>query len=135
MIESKVTVLDNECATVWCYPKKRIIHHVFHKYCFGDTFRDILTKSTEVFEYYHCTKWLSDDRLYGAVHPDDKAWGDEVWKPRVINAGWKYWAMVLPEKVTGQLNMQRLVEEYQRLGVITSFHSDPDKAMSWLLEQ
>lgn len=135
MIEPKVTILDNEFATIWCYPTKGIIHHVLHRYFYGDTFRTILTAGADAFEQNRCTKWLSDDRNFGAVHPDDKAWGDVEWKPRVLKAGWKYWAMVLPAKVTGQMNIQKMVEEYRLLGVNGTIHSNPEDAMKWLLEQ
>ena len=135
MIEPKIIVLDNKYATVWCYPTKGIIHHILHRYFYGETFREILSTGADALEQYHCTKWLSDDRNFGAIHPDDKAWGDAEWKPRVISAGWKYWAMVLPEKVTGQLNIQKMVDEYRHLGVISKIHSDPNDALTWLLEQ
>ncbi|MBN2343834.1 MAG: hypothetical protein JXX29_13510 [Deltaproteobacteria bacterium] len=130
-----LTILDNEYATIWCYPEEKILHHQLHQYFFGDTFREILTISQEAFEKYHCVKWLSDDRHFGAILPDDKAWGDTVWRPRMLDAGWKFWAMVLPDKVTGKLNIQKMVHEYEELGVAASFHTDPDAAMVWLREQ
>lgn len=135
MIKPKETILDNDFATIWCYPEKRIIHHQLHRYFFGETFREILMAGLEAFENNACIKWLSDDRNYGAILPDDKKWGDEVWRPRVLAAGWKFWAMVLPEKVTGQMNIKKMVDEYKELGLVTRVVSDPKVAMNWLLSQ
>jgi hypothetical protein len=135
MISPKETILDNDFATIWCYPKKGIIHHQLHKYFFGETFREILMTGLEAFENNACTKWLSDDRNFGAIFPDDKKWGDAVWRPRVLAAGWKFWAMVLPEKVTGQMNIKKMVAEYKELGLVTRVLSDPKEAMNWLLAQ
>ena len=135
MIEPKTIVLDNKLVTIWYYPTVKIIHHQFHHYTFGEPFREILMTALEAFEKHRCIKWLSDDRKFGALLPEDKAWGDAVWRPRVLEAGWKYWAMVLPGKVTGQMNIQKMVEEYAAMGVITKVHSDPEEAMKWLIDQ
>lgn len=135
MIEPKIVIHESKFATVWCYPTKRIIHHVLHQFFTGETFREILLKSAYAFDEYNCTKWLSDDRKFGAIHPDDKKWGDTVWRPLVMDAGWMYWAMVLPKRVVGQLNIQKMVDEYQELGVVCSFHHDPDDALAWLLKR
>lgn len=135
MIEPKLTVLDNEFITIWCYPQKGIIHHQFHQYAFGDAFRELLMTGADAFEANQCAKWLSDDRNFGAILPEDKAWGDAVWRPKILNAGWKYWSMVLPEKMTGKMNIQKLVIEYSALGVSTKLHDDPNEALKWLIDQ
>ena len=133
MIQPSITILDNEFVTIWCYPTKGIVHHQFHRYVFGDEFRNILIKAVEAFEEHHCTKWLSDDRHFGAILPDDKKWGDDVWRPRILAAGWKYWAMVLPGSMTGQLNLTKMVGEYDALGVVTTVKTTPEDAIEWLL--
>jgi hypothetical protein len=135
MIGPKETVLDNEFVTIWCYPKEGILHHQFHRYVFGEPFRELLMKGVEAFERYGCTKWLSDDRHFGAILPDDKAWGDTVWRPRILSAGWKYWAMVLPDKTTGKMNIKKLVDEYNGLGIATEVHETAEEALKWLCDQ
>jgi hypothetical protein len=32
-------------------------------------------------------------------------WADTVWLPRVLRAGFKFWAIVLPKAAIGKLNM------------------------------
>ena len=135
MSDSKTVIVDNEYVTVWCYPIEGIIYHQFHKYCYGEIFREMLTTSLEAFEKNKCTKWLSDDRKFGAILPADKEWGDQFWRPRMLAAGWKYWAMVLPEKVTGKMNIEKLVQEYEGLGVTVSYHSDPESALALFRNQ
>ncbi len=135
MTDSKITVFENELAVIWCYPDNKIIHHQFHKSFFDEDFRQILSVGADAFETYKCTKWLSDDRNFGAILPENKKWGDEYWRPRMIKSGWKYWAMVLPQKTTGKMNIARMVEEYEQLGITASYHDDPKSAMTWLLEQ
>lgn len=52
-----------------------------------------------------------------------------------MKAGWKYWALILPEKVIGQLYMKRLVERGDQQGITVQLFSDPAKAMAWLGRQ
>lgn len=129
------TIVDNEFVTVWVYPDKKIVHHKFHKFIYGETFREALTKGADVFEKHRCSKWLSDDRGNSALLAEDTEWGEIHWEPRIMKAGWKHWALILPEKVVGQMNMKRLVKRYSDLGVNAKVFSDPKEAMKWLEQQ
>jgi hypothetical protein len=128
----KIPIVDNEFATSWCYPSKKLIHHQFHKFCCGDNFRNIMIRDAEAFEEHKCTKWLSDDRKVGLIPPDDVDWGRIHWTPRVIKAGWKYFAMVLPEKVIGQMVHTAIVNEFAELGVEAQIFGTPEEGMAWL---
>lgn len=92
------TVVDNEFVTVWVYPDKKIVRHQFHKFIFGEKFRDDLMSGAAAFEKHHCVKWLSDDRNNSALLPDDMEWAQTQWELRILKAGWKYWALILPKK-------------------------------------
>ncbi|HMQ56618.1 MAG TPA: hypothetical protein PKE64_31030 [Anaerolineae bacterium] len=129
------TILDNDTFTLRVYPDKKIVHHQIHKFVYGQAFQEVLTKGAELFEKHRCTKWLSDDRGNSALRQEDLQWGQTVWEPRVMKAGWKHWALVLPEKVVGQMNMKKLVERYSQLGLNVKAFSDPDQAMTWLEQQ
>jgi hypothetical protein len=41
----------------------------------------------------------------------------------------------MPEKVTGQMNMRRWIQEYAAQGVTARAFTDPDEALRWLSEQ
>ncbi len=132
---SRLITIENEFATLWYYPEKRIIHHQFHKFAYGEDFRNILTTGAELLEKYRCTKWLSDDRNIGILHPEDRAWGDEHWTPRVVKAGWRYWAFLMPERATGKLSSTNLAETFSELGVTVKAVDSEEEGMAWLEEQ
>ena len=132
---SPITVLDNEFATVWYHSEDKIVHHQFHKFIYGQAFRDVLTRGAEIFEQYGATKWLSDDRNNSALHPDDSDWAVHTWNPRVVQAGWKYWAVVMPEKAIGQMNLKRFVKLYSDMGITVRVFSNPEEALMWLKSQ
>lgn len=126
------TIIDNDCCSLWYYPDKQIIHHRFKKFVYGSMFRTLMTRGAELLEQTDCKKWLSDARKNLLLHPDDRAWADVNWTPRVLAAGWQYWAIVLPETTVGKLNIRRRVQEYQDMGIETRIFSDPDDALAWL---
>jgi hypothetical protein len=130
-----VTVLDNEFVTLWYHPEKKMVHHKIKKWAYGNDLRNILDKGYESLKVNGGNKWLSDDRLNGALKADDEVWAKTDWFPRVLKVGWKYWAIVLPEKIVGQMNMKRFSEDYQKAGINAMLFSDADLAMKWLESQ
>ncbi|MCB0210515.1 MAG: hypothetical protein KDJ52_14350 [Anaerolineae bacterium] len=129
------TVVNTPEFTLHVYPEKKLVHHEMHRFVFGEPFHDLLMKGAETFEKHGCTKWLSDDRGNSATRPEDVEWAQAVWEPRVLKAGWKYWAIVLPEKVIGQMSMKRLASRYAQKGLTVEVFSDPQKAMAWIERQ
>jgi hypothetical protein len=125
-------LIDTEAASLRYYPATRIIHHELRRFVHGDDFRRILEEGLRVFIEHSACKWLSDDRGNGALKPADADWALNDWGPRVIAAGWKYWAVVLPEKVIGQMNMRRWIDTYASLGVTAMAFTNPRRAMTWL---
>jgi hypothetical protein len=129
---SKTTVIDTDYATLWYYPEQKIVHHVFKRFIYGQEFRQVLEKGLEIFKQHGAQRWLSDDRNNSALPKADSEWGINDWSPRVVEAGWKYWAIVMPDKVVGQMNMQRFIDLYATKGVTIQIFDDSDEALNWL---
>jgi hypothetical protein len=111
---------------------KKIVHHELRQFVHGETFRQVLEKGLEIFRKRGAKKWLSDDRGNGPLKPADADWALNDWAPRVMAANWKAWAVVMPEKVLGQMNMKRWIETYAAQGVTVQAFTDPDEALIWL---
>ena len=116
-------------------PIKKIVHHQIKKFIYGEPLKTLMTRGADVFIEHGCTKWLSDNRNNSALRKEDVEWGQQNWEGRILKKGWKFWALVMPEKVVGQMNMQKIVDRYADIGVTVEIFSDPDKAMSWLEKQ
>ena len=133
MKESPIrTILENEHATLVYHSQHKIVHHTFHKPLAGAFFREVLTRGVEHFERYGANKWLSDDRGNSALHPDDGKWAMEVWSKRTVAAGWKFWAIVMPDAALGRANMRRFIREYSDRGVEVRIFENPQEALEWL---
>ncbi|HTQ08281.1 MAG TPA: hypothetical protein VMI54_30715 [Polyangiaceae bacterium] len=112
--------------------RNRVVHHEIRSFVHGQPFRDLLERGLTLLATRGASKWLSDDRGNGPVTPADAEWALNDWAPRVIAAGWKYWAVILPKKVLGQMNMRRWMEAYAKRGVTVQAFDDPREARAWL---
>jgi hypothetical protein len=125
-------VLENEFAIVRYHLADKIVHHELRRFVHGAQLREVLETGLELFQKHGACKWLSDDRGNGPLKPADEQWARTQWFPRVKTLGWKYWAVVLPEKVLGQMNMKRWIEIYAAEGIEAQAFMDPDEALAWL---
>jgi len=132
---SPVTLYENSYATLWYHADKKVVHHQIHKFIFGEELQKLLLAGTDAIKKNHACKWLSDDRNSAVLKKEDIEWAMANWFPQAVQAGWKYWAIVQPEKMIGQMNMEKVAEEYAKAGIVARFFSDPDEAMKWLESQ
>jgi hypothetical protein len=95
-------------------------------------FRESLDQGLAVFARDGGDKWLSDDRENCALSAADTEWAINNWFPRVREAGWRYWAIVLPKHVIGQMNMKRFIDAYSASGVVVKVFDSPNTALDWL---
>ena len=130
MAETKIS--DSEYATLWYDADKKIVHHEFHRFIYGEEFRQVLEKGLEIFKQNGAQKWLSDDRKNSTLTTEDTQWAQQSWFPQVFEAGWKYWAIVMPDKVVGKLNMKRFIDAYSKQGLTIDIFDDPNEAREWL---
>jgi hypothetical protein len=129
------TIVDNEMATMWYYPDKKIVAHHIKKFIYGETFYKFLLTGTELLRKNKAHKWLSDDRNSPVLRKEDTDWGAVNWFPQTKAAGWKYWAIVKPLQTIGEMSMKRILEEYTKAGVTAQVFSDYDEALAWLESQ
>jgi hypothetical protein len=129
---SQVTIMDTDYACLWFHPESKVVHHYFKTVVTGDHFREVLNRGIDLLEEHQACKWLSDDRNNSALTPEDSQWAFSDWEPRVLAAGWKYWAIVLPQGVVGRMDMARNVAAIKEAGLETAVFADPAEALAWL---
>ena len=131
----KETVLESKNATLWYYPEEKIVHHAIHKFIYGQEFHDLLLAGTSLIKKNKAKKWLSNDTSNTVLRTEDIEWGNVNWFPQTIEAGWKYWAIVMPKAAIAKINMGKLIEDYQKAGITAKIFSDENEAFEWLKAQ
>jgi hypothetical protein len=127
-----IVISDSIYATMVYYSDKGIIHHTFHQHMEGEPFRAFLNAGTDAMKQHGATKWLSDDRKNTLVTPEDFKWANEDWVARTLKAGWKYWAIIVPNEVEGRISMKGAIDSFFEMGLRINLFSSVEKAMEWL---
>ena len=132
-MSEEITIIKNEYANLVYHPDTKIVSHSFLKPISGPAFRNILDTGAKTLEKYQASKWLSDDRGNSALPADDTEWSKSDWFPRAVKAGWKYWALVVPQDILAQMNLREFVDSYFEQGLRIAVFDDPEEAMKWLI--
>lgn len=132
---STITIIDNQYVILYYHEETKIIHHIYHPGVHGDYLKEELTTGTDWLIQKGAKKWLSDNTAIEGVSDDEAAWINTEWLPRTIAAGWKFWALVVPDDVMGRMNMVQFVNEFAQQGVLVRVFTESDAAMEWLVAQ
>jgi hypothetical protein len=125
-------LINDENMALWYDPVSKYVHHKIKKSLPKGSFEKMLSMGADHLEKYGMKKWLSDDSNVVAITKEDAEWGDKIWAPRVIKAGFKYWAVVMPTSAMGSLQVNRFVKEYREKGVTVEVFNSVDAAKAWL---
>lgn len=123
---------ESDMAVLYFHRRTKMLHHQLRGFLHGKEFRQLMEAGLSTLKTRRACKWLSDDRLNGPITAADEEWSKKNWTPRAMQAGWKYWAIVFPEKVLGQMNMRRWIEAHVDKGLTAQGFADPDEARQWL---
>jgi hypothetical protein len=126
------TVIDSPQGRLSFDTDKRIVHHRLGKNIDSQTLRAVLDGGIELIKTHKATKWLSDNRAINAHSDEDTRWINTDWLPRVIKAGWKYWALVVPDDFIARINMVEFVDSFYNQGVRVMVFTDINEAWQWL---
>ncbi|CAG1013586.1 hypothetical protein ANRL4_04977 [Anaerolineae bacterium] len=127
-----ITLTDNEYIVVEYLPDRKCIRHEIRKPIGGQVLRDALNSGTEALKKYGACKWISDDRKNGELSAEDREWGFNDWNRRTIEAGWKYWALVVPEAIIAAGSMIPTINMLYELGLRVMVFSTAEEAFAWL---
>jgi hypothetical protein len=127
-----ISIFDNQYIQMSYDPESRIIRHHYYPQLNSYYLRAGLDRGVGIMNDYGATKWLSDNRETNAHSPEDTEWINNDWLPRAVKAGWKFWALVVPETVVAQMNMVEFVQAFYDQGVRVMVFTDPDEAQRWL---
>ena len=129
---SETIVLDNQYITIKYLPDKKMIYHTVHQPFGGQALRDALIAGFDALQNYKVSKWLSDERKNGPMSAEDIEWGNKNLNQRSMEAGWKYWALVVPEQLVAAGAMVPTMNALFELGLRMMVFSNVEEASEWL---
>jgi SpoU rRNA methylase family enzyme len=63
---------------------------------------------------------------------EDREWGEINLNQRAMEAGWKYWALVVPEQVVAAGSMVPTIQALYEYGLRMMVFSNLEEAFNWL---
>jgi hypothetical protein len=126
------TIIDDDDASLFLYPGIGTMCHVINRSIDGDRLRSLMSKAAEAFVANKCTKYLSDDRKIVSFNPEDLMRALENWEKRLMAAGWKHWALIMPGKVLGRIMAKKLAARYVDMHINVRTFDDEASALEWL---
>lgn len=135
-------VLENQLGVLRYHEvpgRSGIVHHEVRGPLSGEPFRLLLLEGLNTVKAKGATKWLSDDRLASSIDAGEGQWSETVWWPSMLEAGWKYWAILAPPEPTGGGKTAFQLSSFAMRGTLghgltVRFFTDLDAALAWLRE-
>jgi hypothetical protein len=131
---SDIIVINNEFVTLVYHPDTKIVHHTIHQAISGEQFRTLLTEGRTILEKQGAVKWLSDNRKLAGLSEEDMKWSTKEWIPLTLAAGWKYWALVVPDAFQARANLAHVVNTFYDKGLRIMVFTQLEEAMRWLAD-
>jgi len=129
---TETIVFENDYGIVRYNDTDQYVYHTWKQPISGAALRDVLNAGLNALSEHQAVKWLSDDRKNAEVSDEDIQFSVGDWGPRAAQAGWKYWALVVPEDIAGRDSMRGVIEAFWNLGVRVRIFTDLDNATDWI---
>lgn len=117
----------------WSDDHKAVIKS-FSGFIKGKELQKIFTSGLEVFAKNGGQTWISDNRKLRAYTEEDISWINTVWLPKMLDAGWKYWALIEPVSNIGK-SFMRHFQFYIDKGIEVKAFTDREDAERWALNK
>jgi hypothetical protein len=132
---STIVIVNNEYITLEYRPDEKLIYHTIHQ-PMGSAQAQLLVETlnagTDALAKYGASKWLSDDRLNGPLPPEVVKWGFADWNSRTIEAGWKYWANIVPTQLIAAGALMPVIEDLHKRGLKMQVFTNVEEGLKWL---
>ncbi len=111
---------------------EKVVFKTFSGFIYGEEMQNAFNKGLEALKANNGCKWLSDNRGLKPYRQEDVKWINDVWLPQILKAGWRYWAVLEPENILGQLSMKNFLDLYQQMGITLRVFHTKEEGLAWL---
>lgn len=111
--------------------KEKVVLKAFKGYIHGEDLHSAFNSGYEKLKKEKGYKWLSDNRGLPVYKEEDVTWINEDWFPRILKAGWKYWALIEPKSAIGEMVMKKF-QFYSDKGVKIQVFNSIEDGLEWL---
>jgi hypothetical protein len=110
----------------------RCVHTEWKAFANSAEFRAALMKALEAIKDRRAVSYLSDTRKVKVIVHEDQTWANEVWRPLLVKAGVKRFALVTAASGLGKVTVEEVVKLVDNRGVLMRSFATLEEARSWL---
>ena len=112
----------------------KCVHSEWKAFANSAEFRAALMRALDAIKDHAAVCYLSDTRKVKVVVPDDQTWANEVWRPLLVNAGVKRFALVTAASGLGKMTVEEVIDLVDNRGLLMKAFDSVDAARNWLAE-
>lgn len=125
-------IYDSEGGKIEWLSNGKVLVKTIKSFIRDQELRDFFNAGYEQVKKQNGKKWLSNNANLIVYKADDIDWINEDWLPRMLKAGWKYWAVIEPTKATGNVSMMSFLEFYKKQGITLKIFHTMEDAVAWI---
>lgn len=129
---TQTTVKTHDHFNLYYHPELKAVHHELKADIDGESIREVLMAGVDLLKQHSADKWLSDNREFVSLDEEANNWINTVWINAAIDAGWKYWALVVPDVISARAAMNEYIRVFAQNKVTIYLFSTPEEALVWL---
>jgi hypothetical protein len=114
---------DETCQAVWAEWKS---------YVEGDDFRKAADMGLTLLQTKRSSRWIADTRLIGPIRHVDQVWTNQDWLPRMVAAGLRWMAILLPQSSIARLSVKQILGKINGIEFVMANVEDLEAARAWL---
>ena len=121
-------------ASVRWDPVAATVHVEWEGWADSTQFPILLEAGLRALTEHRGSRWLADCRRRRVIKPVDQIWSDQVFIPRLVAAGLKRFAVVLPTSGLAGTNLKASWEPWRQAGLDVGYFATVEEARKWLTE-
>lgn len=131
-------VLEDNLFNIDWNEQHKCVEVTFKGFLDGDTFRTCMEQGLRLVKQKKGRRFLADFRRGSVISESDTLWLRHDWMPRASSAGLLHYAVILPERIVAQMQLQRMKRNADsnpaltEVGVQSMLFTDPEAAYTWL---
>jgi len=129
------TIADTGNYTIEWDEEIGAIVFTWDEYVSGATFREGSEALLDAIKRRDAAKVLTDTRGINAHDAEDQQWMQTEWMPRALDAGLEYSAVVHPDSVISEMDVESILEGMEHSGADPLLTSDMAEAREWIAEK
>lgn len=119
-------------ATVRWDPGGQTVHVEWDGWANSAEFSALLDAEVKALQDHSGSRLLADCRRQRVLNPADQERADREWTPRVLQAGLKRFAVVLPESEMAAGHLQERLGKVPKTAMLIAYFGSVEEAREWL---